>query len=124
MRTLLRYKGDLMRLLILALAFALAPQLAIAADTPARKPNIIFIMADDLGSGDLGCYGQKKIRTPSIDKLAAEGMKFTQYYAGSAVCAPSRCVLLTGLHSGHSFIRNNFELKGQEGQMPLPPDTT
>jgi len=94
-----------------------------AADAP-RRPNIIFIMADDLGSGDLGCYGQKKIRTPNIDKLAAEGMRFTRFYSGSAVCAPTRCVLLTGLHSGHSYIRNNGEIKGQEGQMPLPPGTT
>jgi arylsulfatase A-like enzyme len=71
------------------------------------KPNIVFILADDLGYGDLGCYGQKKIQTPNIDRLAAEGMRFTQCYAGSTVCAPSRCSLLTGLHSGHARIRGN-----------------
>ncbi len=72
-----------------------------------KKPNIIFILADDMGYADIGCYGSEKIETPNIDKLAAGGMKFTQFYSGSAVCAPSRCVLLTGKHSGHSDIRNN-----------------
>jgi len=71
------------------------------------KPNIIFILADDLGYGDLGCYGQKKIKTPNIDRMAGEGMKFTQFYAGSTVCAPSRCSLVTGLHTGHCRIRGN-----------------
>src|SRR5215470_8613523 len=66
-------------------------------DTGSRKPNIIFILADDLGYGDLGCYGQTKIKTPNIDKLAAQGMRFTDFYAGSTVCAPSRCALMTGL---------------------------
>ncbi|MCH8047131.1 MAG: sulfatase-like hydrolase/transferase, partial [Planctomycetes bacterium] len=79
---------------------------AISAEKP-RLPNIVFIMADDLGYGDLGCYGQKQIKTPNIDRLAAEGMKFTNCYAGSTVCAPSRCVLMTGLHTGHCFIRGN-----------------
>ena len=79
-----------------------------AANTqPTRQPNIIFILADDLGYGDLGCYGQRKIKTPSLDRLAAEGMRFTQFYAGSTVCAPSRCVLMTGLNSGHCLIRGN-----------------
>lgn len=73
-----------------------------------RRPNIIFIMADDLGYGDLGCYGQQKIRTPNIDKLALEGLRFTQAYAGAPVCAPSRCVLMTGLHNGHSAVRDNI----------------
>ena len=72
-----------------------------------RKPNIIFILADDLGYGDLGCYGQKKIRTPNLDRLAAEGIRFTQAYSGSTVCAPSRCCLMTGLHTGHAHIRGN-----------------
>ncbi|MBZ0257983.1 arylsulfatase, partial [bacterium] len=72
-----------------------------------RKPNIIFIMADDLGYGDLGCYGQKLIQTPNIDKLAAEGLRFTQAYAGAPVCTPSRCTLMTGLHNGHSAARDN-----------------
>ena len=88
-----------------------------------KKPNIIFIMADDLGYAELGCYGQKKIKTPNLDRLAAEGMKLTDHYSGSPVCAPSRCVLMTGKHTGHSFIRNNKELKGQEGQTPIPAET-
>jgi arylsulfatase len=71
------------------------------------KPNIIYILADDMGYADLGCYGSDKIETPNIDRLAKEGMLFTQHYAGDAVCAPSRCVLLTGKHSGHSDVRNN-----------------
>lgn len=74
---------------------------------PKRPPNIVFILADDLGYGDLGCYGQKRIQTPNIDRLAAEGVRFTDFYAGSTVCAPSRCVLMTGLHSGHCRIRGN-----------------
>ncbi len=72
-----------------------------------HKPNIIFILADDLGYGDLGCYGQTKIKTPNIDKLASEGIRFTHCYAGSTVCAPSRCALMTGLHTGHGRIRGN-----------------
>lgn len=78
-----------------------------SSTTTVRKPNIIFILADDLGYGDLGCYGQKRIKTPNLDRMAAEGMRFTQHYAGSTVCAPSRCVLMTGLHTGHSIIRGN-----------------
>ena len=66
------------------------------------RPNIIFILADDLGYSELGCYGQGKINTPHVDRMAAEGMKFTQHYSGSPVCAPSRCVLLTGKHTGHA----------------------
>jgi arylsulfatase A-like enzyme len=73
----------------------------------APKPNIVLILADDLGYGDLGCYGQKKIKTPNLDKLAAEGIRFTDAYAGSTVCAPSRAALMTGLHSGHNRIRGN-----------------
>ena len=92
------------------------------------KPNIIYILADDLGYGELGCYGQTKIRTPNIDRLAAEGMKFTQHYSGSSVCAPSRCTLLTGKHTGHSYIRSNYEMGGwgpnePEGQLPIPAET-
>jgi arylsulfatase A-like enzyme len=75
-----------------------------------RKPNIIYILADDLGYGDLGCYGQKQIKTPRLDKMAAEGMKFTRHYSGSTVCAPSRCSLMTGLHTGHCFIRGNGKI--------------
>lgn len=79
--------------------------LSLAEDAP--RPNIIFIMADDLGYGDLGCYGQRLIRTPNIDRLAAEGVRFTQAYAGAPVCAPSRAVLMTGLHNGHTPVRDN-----------------
>lgn len=72
-----------------------------------RAPNIVFILADDLGYGDLGCYGQQRIQTPYLDRMAQEGMRFTNFYAGSTVCAPSRCVLMTGLHTGHCRIRGN-----------------
>jgi arylsulfatase A-like enzyme len=79
---------------------------ALAADAPSG-PNILFILADDLGYGDLGCYGQRQIRTLNIDRLAAQGMRFTQCYAGSTVCAPSRCALMTGKHTGHCTVRGN-----------------
>lgn len=75
-----------------------------------ERPNIIFIMADDLGYGDLGCYGQTVIQTPRLDRMAREGMRFTQAYAGSTVCAPSRCALMTGLHTGHARVRGNKRL--------------
>lgn len=84
-----------------------------------KKTNIIFIMADDLGYGDLGCYGQKLIKTPHIDKLAKEGVRFTQCYAGSTVCAPSRSVLMTGKHTGHTTVRGN---NGRHGRVPLNAD--
>jgi arylsulfatase A len=87
-----------------------------------QKPNIIFILADDLGYGDLGCYGQQKIRTPHIDELARQGLRFTQFYAGTAVCSPSRASFLTGLHTGHTAIRGNKGVK-PEGQYPLPDST-
>ena len=83
-----------------------------------EKPNIIFILADDLGYKELGAYGQKLIKTPHLDKLAHEGTRFTRHYSGSPVCAPSRCVLLTGKHPGHATIRNNGEVK-PEGQRPI-----
>jgi len=92
------------------------------------KPNIIFIMADDLGFAELGCYGQKEIKTPCIDRLAKEGMPFTQCYAGSAVCAPSRNVLMTGQHTGHTTVRGNtgkggvVGLGGKKGRVPLKKD--
>ena len=76
----------------------------------AHKPSIIFILADDLGYGDLGCYGQTRIKTPNLDQLAADGIRFTNFYAGSTVCAPSRCTLMTGLHTGHALIRGNATL--------------
>lgn len=80
----------------------------------ARKPNIILIVADDLGYGDLGCYGQAKIKTPNLDQVAAEGVRFTSFYAGSTVCAPSRCALMTGLHTGHARIRGNAKMPLRE----------
>ena len=86
-----------------------------------EKPNIILFMADDLGYNELGCYGQEIIKTPGINRIASEGMKFTQFYSGSPVCAPSRCVLLTGFHTGHSFTRNNFEVKGGDGFLGQKP---
>lgn len=102
-------------LALLALAFT-----AVAAD----KPNIVFILADDLGIGDLGAYGQQKIKTPNIDRIAAEGMKFTGFYSGHSVCAPSRCTLMTGKHTGHSAIRNNAQRDAKsEGQLPMPAGT-
>lgn len=82
--------------------------LSCSKDGTAAKPNVVFIMADDLGYHDLGCYGQPSIRTPNIDRLAAEGMRFTQCYTGGSVCAPSRSVLMTGQHLGHTTIRGNF----------------
>ncbi|MEZ5964343.1 MAG: arylsulfatase [Planctomycetota bacterium] len=92
------------------------------------RPNIVLIMADDLGIGELGCYGQTKIRTPNIDALAAQGMRFTEAYSGSCVCAPARCTILMGQHTGHCYVRDNKELDGfqrgnREGQEPLPADT-
>lgn len=100
-----------MRLLCAALLAALgAPS--------AEKPNVVYILADDLGWGELGCYGQTKIRTPHLDALAARGARYTRFYAGNAVCAPSRCGLMTGKHPGHATIRTNQELK-PEGQVPI-----
>ena len=87
-----------------------------------RPPNVVFLLADDLGYGEVGCFGQEKIRTPNIDQLAKEGMRLTQHYSGSNVCAPSRCVLLSGKHQGHAYIRDNRQAKGfTEGQVPVPP---
>lgn len=86
------------------------------------KPNIIYILADDLGYGDLSVYGQKKFKTPHIDKLASQGMLFTQHYSGSTVCAPSRSALLTGMHTGHTAVRGNKEVQ-PEGQHPIPDQT-
>lgn len=85
-------------------------------------PNIVYILADDMGINDLGCYGQQMILTPNIDKMAAEGMMFTQHYAGSTVCAPSRCTLMTGFHTGHGYIKGNFAME-REGNLPIPAET-
>jgi uncharacterized sulfatase len=89
-----------------------------------RKPNIVLILADDLGYADLGCYGQTEIRTPHIDRLAAEGMRFTRFYAGASVCAPSRCVLMTGKHTGHCRVRGNAPLVERARQTLTQDDLT
>lgn len=89
--------------------------LSLAISAQQAKPNIILILADDLGYGDLGCYGQQRIKTPNIDKLAAEGMRFTNFYSGATVCAPSRASLLTGLHNGHASVRGNQPFPQQLG---------
>ncbi len=102
--------------LLLALLFP------VALTPAAEKPNIVYILLDDAGFGDLSCYGQEKFATPNIDRLAAEGMRFTRHYSGSTVCAPTRCSLMTGLHTGHCYIRGNSEVK-PEGQLPMPADT-
>lgn len=112
-------------LLALALAALLAGcRAAPARDAapPRRAPNIVLVFADDLGSGELSCYGQRKIATPNIDRLAREGARFTQFYSAAPVCAPSRSALLTGQHLGHTPIRDNAEVQ-PEGQAPLPAGT-
>jgi arylsulfatase A-like enzyme len=91
--------------------------------TAAERPNIVFILSDDLAQGDVGCYGQKLIKTPHLDRMAAEGTRFTQAYCGTSVCAPSRTSLMTGLHTGHSPVRANWEIAPGEGQLPLPAET-
>lgn len=109
-------------LLLLSAVVALFHLCIGPASAALRPPNVIFIIADDLGYGDLGCYGQQRIRTPHLDRIAAEGMRFTQHYSGNAVCAPSRCVLMTGKHPGHAFIRDNRSIQ-PEGQFPIPADS-
>lgn len=108
----------MLKRLLLALGFLSGSALAV------DKPNIIFILADDLAQGDLGCYGQKLIQTPNLDRMASEGTRFNQAYSGTSVCAPSRTSLMTGLDMGHCPIRANRELGKGLGQMPLPEGTT
>ncbi len=107
------------RILTLLLSLSLCVLLVLPGHTRAakRKPNIIFILADDLGYGDLGSYGQKRIRTPQLDRMAREGIRFDNFYAGAPVCAPSRASLLTGLHQGHAYVRGNTT------QVPVPGQT-
>jgi arylsulfatase A-like enzyme len=133
-----------MNILVLTLSLASIATLATAGKTSAEtanryaeaspassgsgeKPNIIFIMADDLGYGQVGAYGQTEIQTPCIDRMADQGLLLTDYYAGTAVCAPSRCALMTGQHVGHTYIRGNYEIKATEqhesGQLPIPDET-
>jgi arylsulfatase A-like enzyme len=119
--------------LILGTGLLLLAALGLAARSAAGdesvRPNIVYIMADDLGIGDVGCYGQREIQTPNIDRLAREGTRFTRVYAGAAVCAPSRCVLMTGLHTGHCRVRDNSGVRtvvpaaeqGQKNRIPLEP---
>ncbi len=108
---------------LILIGFFANSQKAVAQDKLTdRPPNVIYILADDLGFGDLSCYGQQRFETPNIDALARNGMRFTQHYSGSTVCAPSRCCLMTGLHTGHAVVRGNAEVK-PEGQEPMPADT-
>lgn len=112
MRMMKNYLAGLWPATVAALQLCAAPP----------PPNVVFILADDLGYGDLGCYGQTVIWTPNLDRLAREGLRFTQAYAGSTVCAPSRCALMTGRHTGHAYIRGNTSTP-PEGQRPLPEGT-
>jgi arylsulfatase A-like enzyme len=110
------------------LAFAVVANLTLPIDAnqrsrPHRKPNIILILADDLGYGDLGSYGQTRVRTPNLDRMAQQGMRFTQFYAGAPVCAPSRASLMTGLHQGHALIRGNTDINNQRVSL-RPEDLT
>ena len=101
----------------------LAALLALVSAALAERPNVIFILSDDLAQGDLGCYGQKLIQTPNLDRMAREGTRYTQAFCGTSVCAPSRASLMTGLHSGHCPIRGNWEIAKGEGQYPMPAAT-
>ena len=105
-------------LAVLSIAGTLSAPTVLAQAHQPKQPNIVFLLADDLGYGDLGCFGQTKIHTPNLDTMAQEGMRFTRHYAGNAVCAPSRCVLMTGMHPGHAEVRDNREAQ-TEGQYPL-----
>lgn len=117
-----RHRLPLLLCIALVTAIEGVASAADSSDAAQRPPNIVFLLADDLGYGDVGCFGQTKIRTPNIDRLAANGMRLTRHYSGNAVCAPSRCVLMTGKHPGHAFVRNNREMK-PEGQYPIPDAT-
>ena len=110
-------------LLIASFVIGLASPLQAKDDAKkSLRPNIVYILLDDAGYGDLSCYGQSHFETPNIDRLAREGMKFTQHYAGCTVCAPTRCVLMTGQHTGHCYIRGNKEVR-PEGQAAIPDET-
>jgi len=107
---------------LLIVLFTSSCKIKVSVDTEPAVPNVIYILADDLGYGDVGFNGQSKFKTPNIDRLAADGMVFTQHYSGSTVCAPSRSALMTGLHTGHTPIRGNKEIQ-PEGQFPMPGST-
>ena len=119
----MRARSSFVRLLLATLAL---PAAAARADTPAappaRRPNIVFFLCDDLGTGDVAALGSKEIRTPNIDGLFARGTRLARHWAGNAVCAPSRCTLMTGRHPGHAVVRSNREVK-PEGQAPMPAGT-
>ena len=125
-----RINGCRYALFLLVLAAAVVPHSTSWATgrVTDRRPNVIFIMADDLGWNELGCYGQEKIETPHINRLATEGMRFTDYYQWRTGLRPARCTLLTGKHLGHAYVRDNFAVTPGKwdqfgGQLPLPPDT-
>ncbi|WP_083425874.1 arylsulfatase [Zhouia amylolytica] len=134
----LKAMSSVLLLLLLFTACKDQPKEESVTELNSSKPNIIYILADDLGYGELGAYGQEKIETPNIDALAKEGMTFTQHYTSAPVCAPARCMLLTGKHSGRAFVRGNHEWgeRGKvwdyremakdstlEGQLPMPDGT-
>ena len=123
----MKFQNEVLSIVLLGLGLA-----ACQPDAAPPQPNIVLIVADDLGYGELGSYGQQRIRTPTLDRLAEEGMRFTRHYSGSPVCAPSRATLLTGLHTGHAVVRDNDEMTERgdvwgdtliEGNHPLPPET-
>ncbi len=128
-----RFRPNGIAFCILAVALHVAPRTDALQDAGSRLPNVILIVADDLGYGELGCYGQRLIQTPNIDRMARDGIRFTQFYCGQAVCAPSRCTLMTGLHQGHTSIRDNGnppdrgEARPEDlyfpGQFPIPDET-
>jgi arylsulfatase len=118
-------------LFAVCLVSTVATAIGAPAAGPSRPPNVVYLLADDLGYAELGCYGQKWIKTPNLDRMAKEGMRFTQHYSGNAVCAPSRCSLMTGKHPGHAYIRSNGNPKDLQhlkakfgwefpGQNPIP----
>ncbi len=114
--------------LCLTLLLFLSPAMKSWSQQKGRTPNVIYIYADDMGYGEPGCYGQQKIRTPHLDRMAREGMRFTDHYTSTPVCAPARCMLMTGRHGGHTYIHGNYEMGGfadslEGGQMPLPENT-
>jgi arylsulfatase A len=118
----------ILKKLLLSAVTAIVVVSTFAQKVGKSSPNIIYIYADDLGYAETEVYGQKRIKTPHINSMAAQGMRFKQHYTGSPVCAPARCILMTGKHAGHSYIRGNYELGGfaddqEGGQMPLPTGT-
>ena len=109
---------------IFRISVFLSLTVSLSATDSVKKPNVLFILADDMGYGEVGCYGQQTIATPELDRMAAEGMRFSQFYAGSTVCAPSRSVLMTGLHVGHTRVRGNSKENNYAGQTLSPEDFT